>query len=87
MGCGGRQGRGTCRLRYHHPCRDIGQPLRYSEARRVAPVTRSRKTVDNGDALEREFTCDAAHRDRWLRIYVLTSGRALTPQAADNVDA
>src|SRR5262249_34367237 len=37
--------------------------------------------------LEREPTCDAADRDRWLPHYVLHILAELDPEAADNVDA
>src|SRR5262247_2468007 len=56
------------------------------EARRAgAGPRRARKRRSR--RLEREPTCDAADRDRWLPHYVLHILAELDPQAADKVDA
>jgi uncharacterized protein len=65
---------------------DVGSPEvlarlgALTHAPRRARKRRSRR-------LEREPTCDAADRDRWLSHYVLDILAELDPQAADNVDA
>src|SRR5215471_17161370 len=68
--------RGACRLRSHHPCRRCWQPWRTCEARRAGAVPR-RARKRRSRRLEREPTCDAPNRDRWLpHLRATHSGRA-----------
>jgi putative phosphoesterase len=56
---------------------DIGNPDVLARLGALAPVYAVRGNVDHG-GLEREPTCDAADRDRWLpHLRVTHSGRAI----------
>jgi hypothetical protein len=65
---------------------DVGSPEVLARLGALTHAPRRARKRRSG-RLEREPTCDAADRDRWLSHYVLDILAELDPQAADNVDA